>query len=78
MECDQVVQPVDSLPTTSQWGHCEHNCIINLHEVLKCVAFNTGTVKPAVLPKRVRSRFLAHRDTLRTRAAVSWVPMGSL
>jgi hypothetical protein len=45
------------------------------------LAFNTGTVKPAVLPKRVprvrvRSRFLAHRDTPRTRAAVSRVPTG--
>src|ERR1700691_2397350 len=35
MEGDQVVQQVNSLQTTSQWG-CKHNCIISLHEVLKC------------------------------------------
>ena len=56
-----------------------------VHAVQHCarIAFNTGTVKPAVLPKqvpwvRVRSRFLPHRDTPRTRAAVLWVPTGSL
>ena len=26
-----------SLQMTSQWGHCKHNCIISLHEVLKCL-----------------------------------------
>ena len=40
------------------------------------VAFNMGTVKPAVLPKRVpqvwvRSRFLAHRDTPHTCGTVT-------
>ena len=37
MEGDQVVQQVNSLQTTSQWGHCKHNCIISLNEVLKCL-----------------------------------------
>ena len=36
MEGDQVVQQVNLLQTTSQWG-CKHNCIISLHEVLKCL-----------------------------------------
>jgi hypothetical protein len=47
------------------------------------LGFRTGTGKPAVLLKRVRRvrvryRFLAHRDTPRTRAAVSRVPTGLL
>ena len=47
------------------------------------IGFRTGTGKPAVLLKRVRRvrvryRFLAHRDTPRTRAAVSRVPTGIL
>ena len=47
------------------------------------VAFNTGTVKPVVLLKRVlrvrvRSRFLAYRDTPRTRTTVSRVFTGLL
>ena len=47
------------------------------------LAFNTGTVKPMVLLKRVprvrvRSRFLAYRDTPRTRTAVSRVFTGIL
>src|ERR1700727_2692887 len=37
IEGDQVAQPVDSLQMTCQWGHCKHNCIISLHEVLKCL-----------------------------------------
>src|ERR1700689_3256616 len=37
MKGDQVVQQVDSLQTTRQWGHYKNNCIISLHEVLKCL-----------------------------------------
>ena len=47
------------------------------------LGFRTGTGKLAVLLKRVwwlrvQYRFLAHRDTPRTRAAVSRVPTGIL
>jgi len=34
IEGDQVAH---LLQMTSQWGHCKHNCIISLCEVLKCL-----------------------------------------
>jgi hypothetical protein len=37
MEGDPVAQQVNSLQMTSQWGHCKHNCITSLYEVLKCL-----------------------------------------
>ena len=48
MEGDQVVQQVGLLQTTSQRGHCKHNCIISLREVLKClerIKFNSCDIE---------------------------------
>ena len=65
-----------------QVDHLLHtNIRITWH--LLYLGFRTGTGKPAVLPKRVPwvrvwFRFLAHRDTPRTRAAVSRVLVGLL
>ena len=56
--------------------------LLNVFSIL-WIAFNMGTVKPAVLLKRVprvrvRSRFLAYRNTPRTRTVVSQAFTGLL
>ena len=56
---------------------------MNLSNQAVQLAFNTGMVKPAVLPKQVlwvwvRSRFLAHHDIPCTHNVVLWVWTGKL
>ena len=78
--------------------HVHAICVANIHFISSLIVtqfvakmtllrsligFNTGTGKPAVLPKRVsqvrvRFWFLANRDTPRTRTAVSRVFTGLL